>query len=363
MRRKGAELHMLILLLSFGGSVALTRIFLALAGYPQLGGGSLHIAHVLWGGLLLFLAALLPLLYANRRVYHIGSLLAGVGVGLFIDEVGKFITANNDYFTPAAAPIIYASFMLTVLIYLQVRRARPLGAREALYQVLDELQEVLDHDLDPQERAALEEKLRFARQRAERPELRLLAERLLEVVSATELHLSPEPPALMRRGQAAWQAFAQRWLTCGRLRMALTGALLALGADALLNLQRLLTGLPGEESAAGWLARLMAGATVDRVALAWFAVRVVIEAGVGLLLVTAALLLLGRRARTGLWLAYGCLVFSLAGVNLLVFYFDQFATVVPAMLQFIVLLGVLRYRRKCLPKDEPHPPAVKPGPR
>ena len=102
-RREGAERYLLFTLLSFATSVALTRLFLELANYPQLGGGELHIAHVLWGGLLLFAAALLPLIFANRWVYVTGSLLAGVGVGLFIDEVGKFITQTNDYFHPAAA--------------------------------------------------------------------------------------------------------------------------------------------------------------------------------------------------------------------------------------------------------------------
>jgi len=77
------------------------------------------------------------LIFANRWVYKVSALLAGVGVGLFIDEVGKFITQSNNYFYPAAAPIIYAFFLLTVLLYLQVRRSLSRDARVELYYALD----------------------------------------------------------------------------------------------------------------------------------------------------------------------------------------------------------------------------------
>ncbi len=79
-------------------TVTLIRLFLAITGYPQLGWGELHIAHVLWGGLALFSAVLLALVLTNRWAYSLSAILAGVGVGLFIDEVGKFITQSNDYF-------------------------------------------------------------------------------------------------------------------------------------------------------------------------------------------------------------------------------------------------------------------------
>ena len=36
-------------------TVAVTRVYLELTGYPQIGNAELHIAHALWGGLLLFL--------------------------------------------------------------------------------------------------------------------------------------------------------------------------------------------------------------------------------------------------------------------------------------------------------------------
>ena len=63
-------------MLSFAASVALTRLFLDLTGYPRLGGEGFHFAHVLWGGLALFIAALLPLIFANRWVYLADAILA-----------------------------------------------------------------------------------------------------------------------------------------------------------------------------------------------------------------------------------------------------------------------------------------------
>lgn len=154
-RREAAEHYVFATLLSFAASVSLTRLFLAATGYPQLGGGEIHIAHVLWGGLLLFAAALLPLVLANRWVFTAGALLAGVGVGLFIDEVGKFITQRNDYFYPAAAPIIYAFFLLTILLFLRVRRLPDTSPHAELHRALGDIRQLLEHPLKADQRARL----------------------------------------------------------------------------------------------------------------------------------------------------------------------------------------------------------------
>ena len=47
-------------------SILVIRVFLASTGYPQLGGHGLHIAHLLWGGLLMLIA--LVLLLASSAV-------------------------------------------------------------------------------------------------------------------------------------------------------------------------------------------------------------------------------------------------------------------------------------------------------
>ena len=126
-RRDLGPQYLLITIASFAVTVAATRWYLELTGYPTIGGGELHVAHALWGGLALVAAALLPLLWVGHRSLVLSALLAGIGVGLFIDEVGKFLTTTNDYFFAPAAPIIYGSILLLVL--LAVALALVLGLR------------------------------------------------------------------------------------------------------------------------------------------------------------------------------------------------------------------------------------------
>lgn len=119
-RRLDADRYMRLMLVGFAGSLLGTRAYLWLSGYPQVGGDTLHIAHAVWGGLLLFVGAVVPLVVANRAALTWAALLTGVGVGLFIDEVGKLITVDNDHFFPAAAPIAYAVYLLSGWVYLRI---------------------------------------------------------------------------------------------------------------------------------------------------------------------------------------------------------------------------------------------------
>lgn len=351
-RRERAERYLLFTLLSFAASVGLTRLVLGLTGYPRLGTGELHIAHVLWGGLLLFAAALLPLIFANRWVYTVSSLLAGAGVGLFIDEVGKFITQNNDYFHPAAAPIIYTFFLLTVLIFLQVRRQTSRSPRAELYRSLEGLEEVLDHDLEPVERIELELRLKRVKRQAGHPQLARLAEALLQFLDSDQLLLAPERPDFIERILGWLQSLEARWINGRRLKAALIGGLLALGGFALADFLSLVLAAQNplrlEQMVAEWVEL---GQIAGRSGLFWLLVRISLEGMVGLLLVVAAVLLLVQRERRGVEFGVVGLLAALAAVNLLVFYFEQFSTILKAGLQFTLLLGLLYYRNHFLLAD------------
>ena len=98
------------------------RFFLGVTGYPRLGGGGLHIAHMLWGGALMVAAVILLLSYLGQRIRRAAAVLAGLGFGLFIDELGKFITSDNNYFYRPAIALIYVVFVLLFLWWRSLER-------------------------------------------------------------------------------------------------------------------------------------------------------------------------------------------------------------------------------------------------
>ena len=339
-RRPRADAHLRLLLVAFVVSVLGTRLYLDLADYPQVGGEVLHIAHALWGGLLLVVASVLPLVVANRWVYPVAALLAGAGTGLFVDEVGKFITQDNDYFYPAAAPIVYTTFLLTALVWLQVRRPRELDARAELYAAFEEMEDVLDHDLEPEEREALDARLDRVLRTADSADLRRLAEALQEFLRS-QASVVPSRPGWTGRVSAWWDGVVERHGTEPRLRAAVVVGLGGLGALALSDLVAVAALTAGE--LVERLARIEVGEGAAPVLLA----RVVADAAIGVVLVASAVAVAtGRHRRGALRLATYGLLAALTVVNLVVFYFDQFLASVGAIAQFTVLGLVAAYERR-----------------
>ncbi len=133
-------------------SVLGIRFFLALTGYPSLSPGSLHIAHVLLGGVLMMMALVICLGYINKSAYHLAAILGGIGFGAFIDELGKFITGDNDYFYRPAVALIYIIFILLYLGIEAFIKTPKLSEQERLINALELAKEVVLEDLDHRER-------------------------------------------------------------------------------------------------------------------------------------------------------------------------------------------------------------------
>jgi hypothetical protein len=113
-------------------TVLVVRAALAITGYPQVGGGGLHVAHVLWGGLLMAIAIVVALVLPGSRALVRAAFAGGIGFGLFIDEVGKFLTKDVDYFFKPAIAIIYAVFVAFYIVTRELVQRRPLTDRRRL---------------------------------------------------------------------------------------------------------------------------------------------------------------------------------------------------------------------------------------
>jgi hypothetical protein len=146
--RIGFERLVEVFLVSAVVSVLCIRAVLSVTGYPQIGGGGLHVAHVLFGGIGMAAALVLMMVSLTEPAINLAAVIGGVGFGAFIDEIGKFLTSDNDYFYRPAVAVMYMTF---VAIYISVRsierRARPSQAAY-LANALDLIKEAVAGNLE-----------------------------------------------------------------------------------------------------------------------------------------------------------------------------------------------------------------------
>ncbi len=120
-------------------TVLLIRAWLGLTGYPQIGGDGLHIAHMLFGGIGMLIALLVNLTFLGRRTRVFAAIVGGAGFGAFIDELGKFITSDNNYFYQPAVALIYVIFVLLFIAGERLASDSHTTPDERLVQALDVL--------------------------------------------------------------------------------------------------------------------------------------------------------------------------------------------------------------------------------
>lgn len=291
-QRRDAERYIQLSVLGLAASITLTRFILEATGYPQLGNETLHIAHCLYGGVILYIGCLLPLIYSNKWAFTWSGILSGAGMGLFIDEVGKFMTVNNDYFFPAAAPVIYGFFLLTVLLYVGVARKS------------DQIEEVDESYTS------------------------------IESVPEHEVHVQME-------------GFGYKWATQSRLKVILLAGLFLFGSGACIRLIYYYSG--GAVLLETLLySRISDLPNISSDAIFLATVQLWMEGLVGVLLLTSSIFIVLGKERTGVTFGSYGLIMSLVGVNLISFYIDQFGTIAKALSQYLILNILYYYQRRFL---------------
>ena len=210
-------------------TIIVIRVILELMGYPKLGSGGLHIAHVLYGGLMMFGALILVFAFLNMAVRWFAAFVGGVGFGFFIDEVGKFITNDVDYFFAPAFSVMYVVFIVLFLVAYAIKRAR-LRAHDALANALSLLREERDGALDPETRREILSLLGQANPAD--PLVPILRERVRDAPTIERRNLTPY--AFVKTRVAAWyQGIAgRRWFTATLITVMVLGLLANLATFA-----------------------------------------------------------------------------------------------------------------------------------
>jgi hypothetical protein len=202
-------------------TVLFTRSLLAATGYPQVGNSTLHIAHVLYGGLLLVCALISTLAFLSPTTKPLAAVAGGIGFGLFIDEVGKFVTKDVNYFYRPAFAIIYITFLVLFALVRQLSRRR-FSAEEATLIGLEALQRAAVGALSEERRLQALDLLEASGAEG------VIAEHvkeLLEAAAEVQAQRSTLRHRLTTAARGAWLAFSRH-----RLFRSAVFAVLALAA-------------------------------------------------------------------------------------------------------------------------------------
>ena len=173
-------------------TILVIRTQLWLTNYPQLGGGGLHIAHLLYGGIFMVIAIGILLMLLGRSPRRPAAIVGGVGFGFFIDELGKFITADNNYFFEPAAALIYLIFIGLFLLVRGLERDGALSPVERLSNAIDLVGEAARRPFDENQKRRALEFLRGADGAGP------LVEPVRRLVAALDAEPPGEPPRLAR---------------------------------------------------------------------------------------------------------------------------------------------------------------------
>jgi hypothetical protein len=182
-------------------SIFVIRVYLRVAHYPIIGSGEFHIAHLLWGGFFMMAALLILLSFLNEKAAVVASIVGGIGFGAFIDELGKFITSDNNYFYQPTIALIYIVFVLLYLISRFIPRYRPFTQREYLVNAIEMIKESAVNDFDQEEERRAVEYLRNCDPKNP------IVKALKGLLSQLEVEANPPPGILTKIRRAIRQQY------------------------------------------------------------------------------------------------------------------------------------------------------------
>jgi hypothetical protein len=177
--KEDASESILTVLIWSVASLLSTRLYLKLMNYPEIGGGTWHVSHAAIGGVIMIIGVILMLVFVGKKMKNISLIIFGMGTGLFIDEIGKYLSKDNNYFFRPAIIVMYVFFVCLFLISRYLKRFLPKDNRAIFYSVLNRMEEVANDDLEKNEKKIIEYKLKEIIKTEKTESIKLMADGML----------------------------------------------------------------------------------------------------------------------------------------------------------------------------------------
>ncbi len=154
-----------------------------------IGKGEWHVAHVLFGGIVMVAGMMLVIIFHGEKVKRTAVVIFGIGLGWFVDEFGKYLSIDNNMNFQPAVMIVYIFFIVMFLVYRYLEKVNPKDPRTLMFQVISNLEEMVENGLNKDEKSRMLFKLKKVIAEG-KEDYRRLAKQIWEVVKKEKLNNS-----------------------------------------------------------------------------------------------------------------------------------------------------------------------------
>jgi hypothetical protein len=181
--------------------------------------------------------------------------------------------------------------------------------------------------------------------------MKKLSKELLDFLNSGVLTMAPERPNFFDKTIFFFTELEKKWFGFNKTKFSLILALILLGIPNFLRLINFMEVMGDAEQSNELLFGL-----IDEISktsefnLLWAKIHVLLDGLVGLVLSISGVLIFIGKERWGIYLGSIGLLVALVGVNLVLFYLDQFSTIIIAIIQFFVLQGLYYFERRYIKK-------------
>lgn len=316
-------------------SILCTRLFLNILGYPTIGRGVWHLSHAIWGGTIMCVGMFLNLGFYGRRVKQISSVIFGLGMGMFFDEIGKLVTRDYNYFFKPAGMIIYLLFLSLFAVYKIFFKRRAKGSAYTLYAILDRIGELAENDLDEKEKKSLIDLIDELKNRGDK-QFTVIADGLKKGIESWKAKKYESNKWIER-----WKR-SRRWLYKSffkRKSILILLYILAIGYSVLAGVD---TVLLAENRRNLDILRIMYGEYGPNGQLELFllSLKIISDGITGIFFILGIIMVVLKRSKKGLTLFCNGLIIHIGLTSVFRFYFEQFSAVFGLLFSLVLWVGL-----------------------